>query len=136
MKTFLATIAVSATLGSPLAAFAQDLNLFADSGLNAADVSVLTEQELSKIQGAPGVLTLTVETPSGTVDPGTRVGLVVTPSVPNSGQRVWASVVTPPAAAQRNSQGYSRMPMPVTSLNRRPQPVFSPTALYSSRRFY
>lgn len=65
----------------------------------------------------PGELTLTVETPGGTVPPGTSVELQVQAQVAAASVRkVWASVVTPRIAAQRNEQGYSRLPEPVINL--------------------
>ena len=65
----------------------------------------------------PGILTLTVETPAGTVAPGESVELNVRASLDESSVGgVWASVLTPEAAAQRNAQGYSLMPSPVINL--------------------
>lgn len=65
----------------------------------------------------PGKLTLTVETPADTVEPGASVELKVQANVLNTSVRtVWASVVTPRIAAQRNEQGFSRQPAPAVNL--------------------
>jgi ligand-binding sensor domain-containing protein len=67
--------------------------------------------------GLPGVLTLTVNTASAVVPAGARLEL----DVRTSGVRahsVWASVITPRIAAQRNEQGYSTLPTPVVNLRR------------------
>ena len=65
----------------------------------------------------PGILTLTVETPGATVAPGESVELAVTTSLSDTSvNRVWASVVTPQVAAQRNAQGYSILPSPVVNM--------------------
>lgn len=69
--------------------------------------------------GLPGELTLTVETPGGTVEPGIGVDLQVrTQARDTSVSGVWASVLTPRIAAQRDAHGFSRLPAPVVNLRR------------------
>lgn len=67
----------------------------------------------------PGVLTLTVKTAGGAVTPGQPVDLTVETHL-NAGSvsSVWASVMTPEMASDRNEQGYSRLPTPITYLRR------------------
>ncbi len=65
----------------------------------------------------PGILTLTVETSGAVVTPGDAVDLSVTTSLSETSvNSVWASVITPQIASQRNAQGYSEQPSPVVNM--------------------
>lgn len=65
----------------------------------------------------PGVLTLTPQTSTDTVSAGQTVDLTVDTNVSGTSvTSIWASVTTPEVANQRNEQGFSRLPTPVTYL--------------------
>ena len=67
--------------------------------------------------GLPGVLTLLPQIPSGQINLGQPIDLTVQTSITSVGVRqVWASIMTPEIANQRNEQGYSLLPAPLIFL--------------------
>ena len=65
----------------------------------------------------PGVPTLTPQIATHQINAGQTIELKVATQI-NSGRvrRVWASIITPDVNSQRNEQGYSHLPTPVTYL--------------------
>jgi len=68
-----------------------------------------------------GEITLESETPSATVTLGQTVSLIVRAGITEGRiKRVWALVMTPEAAKQRNEEGFSLIPTPVVNLSQKP----------------
>ncbi len=69
-----------------------------------------------------GEITLEQETPAMTVTAGQSVSLVVRAGITEGRiKRVWALIMTPDAAKQRNEQGFSLIPTPVVNLRQQPE---------------
>jgi ligand-binding sensor domain-containing protein len=69
-----------------------------------------------------GEITLEAETVAGTVTAGQTLPLVVRAGITEGRiKRVWALVMTPEAAKQRNEEGFSLIPTPVVNLSQQPE---------------
>ncbi|MCK5523642.1 MAG: hypothetical protein KAI83_10965, partial [Thiomargarita sp.] len=69
-----------------------------------------------------GEITLEPETPAATVTVGQTLSLVVRAGITEGRiKRVWALIMTPDAAKQRNEQGFSLIPTPVVNLRQQPE---------------
>jgi ligand-binding sensor domain-containing protein len=69
-----------------------------------------------------GEITLAPETPAATVTAGQTIPLVVRAGITEGRiKRVWALIMTPDAAKQRNEQGFSLIPTPVVNLSQQPE---------------
>jgi ligand-binding sensor domain-containing protein len=69
-----------------------------------------------------GEITLEPETPAATVTAGQTLSLVVRAGITEGRiKRVWALIMTPDAAKQRNEQGFSLIPTPVVNLRQQPE---------------
>jgi ligand-binding sensor domain-containing protein len=69
-----------------------------------------------------GEITLEPETPAATVTAGQTIELVVRAGITEGRiKRVWALIMTPDAAKQRNEQGFSLIATPVVNLNQKPE---------------
>ncbi|MDM8564186.1 two-component regulator propeller domain-containing protein [Candidatus Halobeggiatoa sp. HSG11] len=68
--------------------------------------------------GLPGVLTLIPQMPGGFFNMGQSIDFSVQSNIMGGSVRnVWASVITPEVAGQRNEQGYSLLPTPILHLS-------------------
>ncbi len=69
-----------------------------------------------------GEITLEPETPAATVTAGQTLSLIVRAGITEGRiKRVWALIMTPDAAKQRNEQGFSLIPTPVVNLRQQPE---------------
>jgi len=69
-----------------------------------------------------GEITLEPETPAATVTAGQTIPLVVRAGITEGRIKgIWALIMTPDAAKQRNEQGFSLIPTPVVNLSQQPE---------------